>query len=975
MRQQWSACELDEYWTLLPGDLAHLVDLPDAGKLGFAAQLAFWRQNGRFPNEEADFAPAVVGRLAAQIGVGADALANYDWAGRTVRRHRRAILDHLAVAAFDETVETRFRRWLSDDLLPRELASAALEEEIGGWFARERIIRPGAYRLDRILLSAQAARDDATLQQVTDCFDTAACGRLNALLADDGEGAAFLRLASDPGRVGLESLLAEIDKLELLRALALPPDLLRGYHPDQAKRFRRRATVENAWELRRHPERIRLALLAFYCVPRQGEVVDGLVELLIQVTHRITVKAERRVVEELVEEAREVRGKAGILFRVAEAAVGRPEGVVREVIFPVVGEQTFEALVREARALGTPQSRRVHTAVRASYGSYYRRMMPRLLAALEFRSNNGAHRPLLDALDAIRRAEGEGRQYFRVDEIAIDGVIRPKWRDIVVEDEPGGGQRVNRINYEICVLQTLRERLRCKEIWVAGANRFRNPDDDLPADFAERRDICYGRLDLPTDARAFTDALKAEMTEALAQLNKGMPQNSGVRLDPRRRHPIIVTRLEAQPEPTNLEALKGELGRRWPMTSLLDILKEADLRVGFTDAFSTAATREATDRDEVRRRLLLCLYGLGTNAGLKRLAVGLNGFSYKELLHTRRRYIDVDALRDATRHVVNATLAVRHPRIWGEGTTACASDSKHFGAFDQNLMTEWHVRYGGRGVMIYWHVERGSVCIHSRLRRCSSSEVAGMIEGVLRHDTEMEIERQYVDSHGQSEVAFAFCRLLGFQLLPRLKAIAAQRLYVPEAGGASLYPNLACILAKTIDWDLVEQQYDEMVRYTTAMAERTADPEAILRRFTRSNVQHPTYKALAELGKAAKTLFLCRYLHSKALRREIHEGLNVVETWNSANGFIFFGKGGEVASNRLDDQEVSVHALHLLQSCLVYVNTLMLQRVLVEPAWMARMTPADARGLTPLVWGHVSPYGTFDLDMEQRFDLDLREAA
>src|SRR5271166_1809122 len=134
-------------------------------------------------------------------------------------------------------------------------------------------------------------------------------GRLNALLADDGEGAAFSRLAADPGRVGLESLLAEIDKLELLRALSLPPGLLRGYHPDQAKRFRRRATVENAWELRRHPERIRLALLAFYCVPRQGEVVDGLVELLIQVTHRITVKAERRVVEELVEEAREVRGK------------------------------------------------------------------------------------------------------------------------------------------------------------------------------------------------------------------------------------------------------------------------------------------------------------------------------------------------------------------------------------------------------------------------------------------------------------------------------------------------------------------------------------------------------------------------------------------------------------------------------------------------------------------------------------------
>ena len=45
-----------------------------------------------------------------------------------------------------------------------------------------------------------------------------------------------------------------------------------------------------------------------------------------------------------------------------------------------------------------------------------------------------------------------------------------------------------------------------------------------------------------------------------------------------------------------------------------------------------------------------------------------------------------------------------------------------------------------------------------------------MIEGVLRHDTEMEIEKNYVDSHGQSEAAFGFCRLLGFQLLPRVSA-------------------------------------------------------------------------------------------------------------------------------------------------------------------------------------------------------------
>src|SRR3954470_9521536 len=96
MQRQWSADEFGEHWTLGAEDLALLADLPDAGKLGLAAQLGHWRQHGRFPDDEADLAPAVVGHLASQVGVGADALDGYDWAGRTGRRHRRLILEGIA---------------------------------------------------------------------------------------------------------------------------------------------------------------------------------------------------------------------------------------------------------------------------------------------------------------------------------------------------------------------------------------------------------------------------------------------------------------------------------------------------------------------------------------------------------------------------------------------------------------------------------------------------------------------------------------------------------------------------------------------------------------------------------------------------------------------------------------------------------------------------------------------------------------
>ena len=86
--------------------------------------------------------------------------------------------------------------------------------------------------------------------------------------------------------------------------------------------------------------------------------------------------------------------------------------------------------------------------------------------------------------------------------------------------------------------------------------------------------------------------------------------------------------------------------------------------------------------------------------------------------------------------------------------------------------------------------------------------------------------------------------------------------------------------------------------------------------------------------------------------------------------FIYFGKSGEIATNNLEDQEISALALHLLQVSLVYINTLMIQQVLREPGWMNRMTERDMRALSPLPHSHFSPYGVFDLDMEHRIPLD-----
>jgi TnpA family transposase len=597
-------------------------------------------------------------------------------------------------------------------------------------------------------------------------------------------------------------------------------------------------------------------------------------------------------------------------------------------------------------------------------------MLPPLLEVLTFRSNNEQYKPLIEALAIVAAYLEEKDAYYPQDqEVPIADVIQKQWQSWIYQKDSDGRRRIRRVRYELCVLQALRDKLRCKEIWVEQANRYRNPDEDVPADFNDKRQTYYDALQLPQTAAEFVQRLQEEMIKSLQQLNDLLPLDPDIEILSKGGGWIRVTPLTKQKEPANLRYLKNKIKQQWWMTSLLDIVKEVDLRVGFTHSFVSLTGQQRIAADELQKRLLLCLFGLGTNTGLTSVSMGNHGVSYDHLKYIRRRFITKEAIRQAIGQVVNATLDVRQSDIWGETATWCASDSKQFGAWNQNLRAQWHRRYRQAGVMVYWHVAKQSLCIYSQLKAPSSSEAASMIEGVLRHCTAMQVDRNYVDSHGQSEVAFAFCHLLGFQLMPRFKNIHEQKLSLPAKDAAANYPNLQLILQDAIDWELIARQYDEMVKYATALRLGTAEAEAILKRFTRANLQHPTYKALSELGRAIKTIFLCNYLARVEVRREIQEGLNVVENWNSANGFIYYGRHGEISTNDVDAQEVAILSMHLLQSCLVYVNTLMVQEVLAQAKWRNRMTDADWRGLTPLFYLHVNPYGQFELDMNSRLPL------
>lgn len=1003
--------ELIGNWTLVDEEMALLAGRRGSTKLAFALMLKFHQLHGRFPRGRTEFPDEVVEYVARAVKVPALDLAFYEWDGRTSKAHRTDIREFTGFRECGVADAEKAAEWLAEHVCLAERRSDRVRAALLAYLKGEQIEPPARTRLQRIIGSGLEQAEKTLTLRISSRIPGETVERMFALVArrgsagdgddpggsdeagepaaeqDSGEGEpdpegveVFAVIREEPGNVSVKTMEREVFKLGVLKEIGMPEKVFDDVAPAVLLAWRARVAAESPSHLREHPHDIKVTLLAAYLYCRRREITDVLVDLLITTVQRINARADTKVTEEFVRELKRVSGKENILFKMTEAALEAPDETVNDVIYPAVpgGVATLVALMHEYNSKGSSYRQHKQRVFKASYTNHYRTGLIAIIEALEFGSTNTVHAPMMAALALIKRYKAERTnrtQYYAIGEtVPIEGIIPGELAELMYRKDKRGRQRILRSVYECGVFQTLRDKLRCKEIWVHGAYKWRNPDDDLPKDFEDNRAENYAKLRKPLEAKRFTAELIEEMDFELSALNDALGGDGldWLRIvDRKKGGAILLTPLEAKPEPRNLRKLKAAVRTRWGVVPLLDMFTETALRTGCLDALVPAGTRIGMEPHEFLERMLLVIYAYGTGAGIRSVASGDHAYSEEDLRYSRRRFLSVAGARQVAKTIANATFAARQSWLWGEGTTAVASDSTHFSAFDQNIFTEWHSRYkrAKRGVLIYWTVEvGGSMAIYSQHLSCSASEVHAMVEGAMRHETTMNVETNYVDSHGASLIGFGITRLLNFDLVARFKQINVMKLYLPGRTDRFSYPLLGPALTRPFRPEIVENNYDLIVKYATAIRQGTASTEALLRRF-QGETTHPAYSAMLEVGCAQRTIFLARWLRDRDLQHETESGLNVVENYNGVGDYIRFGKRGELASNRREEQELAMLCLQILQSCLGYINTLMIQDILAEPEWADVLTDADRRGITPLFHTNMTPYGTVRLRSDHRLDL------
>ena len=670
MKRKWENHELAEHWTIDKEEHQLIRKKRGINRLGFALLLKFFQLKRRFPEKRSEIPRVVRAFVAEQLGLDESRYEEYDWSSRAFKYHRVEIRQLYDFHRMRTNEFDGLRQWLIDEVVPQAVDDRRLKALLYEELRVRKIEPPTDGRIERLINSAHRQFESQLCDSITEKLPAKcrrALDRLTGPQSDswilDADEIPLNQLKQEAGGVGLKSLKAELAKLKTIEDLALPTDLFEGLNEQMVERYRQRVETESLTEIRRHPDPIRDLLLSAFCSQRSQEIVDSIIELFILLVHRLESRSRKRAASEVVATAEESENHDQMLYQIAVAALAQPEGSVQEVIYPVANEAQLETVVENLGEGGKSFKERFHAKMRRSYTRYYRRLLPLILNALEFRSDSRGLKPLLAAIKLLKASAElpSAKPYSAETDVPMDGVLSLDWQDSVMVTGKRGEPEIDRASYELGVLRTVREKLRCKELWVEGAKRYRNPDDDLPQDFEAKREQYYQDLQQPLEAAPFIDQLQAEMTEALTEFNQGLPENPKVKILDNRGGWIHLTPVTKQPEPEHLQALKQEIANRWSMVPLLDVLKETEMRLQFTEHFKSTGNREALAPEELRKRLLLCLYATGTNLGIKRISHGEHGVSTPDLRYVQRKFVSKAALSQSIGDVANAIFRVRLP--------------------------------------------------------------------------------------------------------------------------------------------------------------------------------------------------------------------------------------------------------------------------------------------------------------------------
>jgi TnpA family transposase len=943
-------------------DFIHRYARNDRGYLVLSVILKTRQQLGYFAALQ-DVPNQIVIHLSVQLEVDL-ALWQPDEAHyrTTLHRYRTACRKLLESSTFNddsrEQILSSVRNAAHTMSDPADLINVAVEK-----LSNANIELPAFSTLDRLVGHVRQEVHEALYQEITATLKPNEYQSLDALLqVQKGERiTGFARMKQTPGPATLNNFRNWAGRLVQLNDVLDPKLFFENVAYTKIRQFSAEALAYEISDMRGiSNDAKRYTLLLSLLHQTQLKTRDELVDMFLRRMKRVQHTA-RDNLQNLQEKNREMEEDLiSILGQVLQHAEGNDANEVlgqhvRETLDARGGIEVLNSQFKLVTAYHNdnylPLLWSVHAVNRA--------VIFRVLDLIKIQSST-QDKSLLRALNFVYEHRKTRKDYLPPD---IDLQFASQRWQTFIRTMDGETPMLDRRSLEVCVFIHLAEALQGGDLYVEDSGAYSDYRNQLmPWSECQKRlpEYCQS-LDLPASASEFVDSLRQQLTKAAEKIDQGFPANSELTID--NDGTPHLKRQKASPLPEGLDEFKKEAYERMPERHLLDILKHVQYWSNYTRHFGPPSGANTKIPDSTSR-YLFTVFGYGCNLGASQTARHAPDSIHRQTLRRiNSQHINASKLEAALNDVIGEYVRFELPSFWGKSNVAIA-DGTQMELRKNNLLGEQHIRYGGYGGIAYHHISGEYIALFSHFISCGVWEAVYILDALLLNKSAYQPDTLHADTQGQSEPVFALAHLLGINLFPRMRTWNDVAFYRPN--GKVKYEHIDSLFTKTVDWDLIETHWQDMMQVVLSIQAGKVLPSMLLRKLNSHNRRNKLYRAFRELGRVTRTLFLLRYISETDLRHTIRAETTKIESYNDFLDWVSFGcqiiKSGD-----------PVEQTKLIKYTNLVANSIMLQNVVDLTDVLAQMA-SEGYAITKELVACISPYirdqirrfGKYEVDMEEQ---------
>jgi TnpA family transposase len=898
-------------------------------------------------------------------------LGDYGKRDKTRTKHLQQILKHLNFRKWQPLIdEPTFEKWLIERGMGHENERYLLDS-LCQKLHQERVYRPAIGTLESIVGGIRELLELETYQRLAVLWTKEMFGKLDQLLEVDNQSKTIPNgltvhrwLCNSPVANTPREINQALAKLRFLKEIGSNTWDLSSIPENRKKRLA--GMVRN--DSNNHLKRLRSGKLypMLICFLRESflDITDSVLIMYSDYWQHMNNKAKKALGAYQLNKAKSQKQAVYILTQIGKMVADETiEGqVLRGVIFQKIPkDQLKEALelMSEKKSLKTDS----HLSFLRNFYATMKQFTPDLLEEIHFKvaftkDNFETALNLVTDLHTGRKR--------KIPQDAPMNFVSRSWEKIIIQDG-----KIDHQNYELCVLSVLRNRLQSGDVFVDLSRKHTNLESLFISkiDWGNQQEDISKELNLPNLCRRIDEKVD-RLTQLLPKLSSHLLHATDIRLE---KDKLVITALSAEDLPSSAKILQRQINERLPKVSLVDMIQEVDMWLNYSIELEGENTARNTQHPNLK---YAALFSNACNLSLADLARS-SDLDYQSLWWVANNYFSDENLKKANNILVNYHHKQWISSHWGGGTLS-SSDGQRFPTSGKIRNAKALPKYFGygKGISIYTHTADQYSQFGSNVVCVTERDATYVLNEILANETDLPLVEHTTDTHGYSDLNFALFDLVGKQYSPRIRDLKDQRLYKISGTQTETYQEHILVypplkFTGNVNIGYLKKYANEMTRVAASLKMGTVTSSTLIKKLQAYPKQNNLMYVLQSYGQLNKTIFICRYLLERPLRRKINAQLNKGEQLHGLRLYLWFGGDGIIRKKQENEQQVTAQSLNLLTNIVLVWNTVYIQEVVKQlRSEGITIDETDLQHISPSPFEHINRLGKYSFKNEIELDTN-----